>query len=486
MSGHVRALALGLIVALAASCAHYPVNPPSHEFNKETGYRFDALSKAPENTDSLFVCLTFSGGGTRAAALAYGVMHELRQTQIVLDGVSKNLLEEVDCISSVSGGSFASAYYGLFRDRLFEDFREEFLDRNIQGALFRKVFNPFNWFRLASPYFGRIDLAADVYERTIFRGMTFSHLQENGRPFVIINATNLGTGRRFDFTQVPFDAMGSDLENYSVARAVAASSAFPFLLSAISLKNYPTAPNYETPGWYQGALAPEDWTSRRYDAARNLSDYLNKTNRFVHLMDGGLADNIGTRAILDAYDRGFIRTRINNGDIDKLIVIVVNARTESEDRLSKKEAPPGLVTVAEKTATVAMDNYSFESVALLRSKLYERVQTQKDLEACARRLEEGCPDAPPLFLFEADVDPYVVEINFEAISQIPGEDPAYYLHLPTSFKLTGEQVENLIHIGPKLMAASPQYQCLLKVLEAEAHGDPRPPDCPVGAGIVGQ
>ncbi|MBS3779776.1 MAG: hypothetical protein KGY41_05240 [Desulfovermiculus sp.] len=54
-------------------------------------------------------------------------------------------------------------------------------------------------------------------------------------------------------------------------------------------------------------------------------------------MDGGLADNIGARAVLDAYDRGFIRTRINQGAIDQLVVIVVNARTKSEDTLSIRE-----------------------------------------------------------------------------------------------------------------------------------------------------
>lgn len=77
----------------------------------------------------------------------------------------------------------------------------------------------------------------------------------------------------------------------------------------------------------------------------------------------------------------------------------------------------------------------------------------------------------------------MIEINFEAVNQIPGEDTRYYLNLPTSFKLSKEQVAKLVAIGPKLLEAAPQYQCLLRVLEAEAEGRPRPETCPVGAGI---
>lgn len=86
--------------------------------------------------------LAFSGGGTRAAALAYGVLEELRDTEIVIDGAPRRLLDETDLISSVSGGSFTSAYYGLHGDRIFDDFEEVFLRRNVQGQLIRGLLNP--------------------------------------------------------------------------------------------------------------------------------------------------------------------------------------------------------------------------------------------------------------------------------------------------------------------------------------------------------
>ena len=484
----MKKYAIRMVILISAfilfiGCAHYIVNDQSRNFDSQSGYRFDTLDSGPRNSDSLFVCLMFSGGGTRAAALSYGIMEALRDTVIRVDGREKRLLDEVDCISSVSGGSFTAAYYGLFRERLFEDFRVRFLERDIQGALAGQLFNPVNWVRLASPYFSRIDMAAELYDSDIFDAATFERLQSKARPFVILNATNLGADRRFDFTQEYFDAIGSRLDLYQVSRAVAASSAFPYLLTPISLKNYPVAEGYTAPWWYENALTPKNWMTDRYNAAKNLSVYLDKENRYIHLMDGGLSDNIGARAILDAFDRGFIRTRINQGAIRQLVLIVVNARTQSEDQLSREEKPPGFFTVAEKTATVAMDNYSYDSVTELREALYARVQTQKDEQACVALLSEYCPQAPKPIPFAADIDPYVIEINFEAASQIPGEDPRYYLDLPTSFKLSKEQVAKLIAIGPKLLQAAPQYQCLLKVLAAEAEGLPRPEACPVGAGI---
>jgi NTE family protein len=478
-----KTLILVAAVISLTGCAHYLVNEQSRHFDSQSGYRFDALDPGSGNTDSLFVCLMFSGGGTRAAALSYGIMKALRDTDVRVDGREERLLDEVDCISSVSGGSFTAAYYGLFRDRLFTDFRTRFLEQDIQGELAGRLFNPVNWVRLASPNFSRIDMAAELYDNDIFDHATFKRLQRNGRPFVILNATNLGADRRFDFTQEYFEALGSQLAPYRVARAVAASSAFPYLLTPISLVNYPVATGYTPPWWYKNAQTPADWYTQRYNAAKNLSVYLDKKNRYIHLMDGGLSDNIGARAILDAMDRGFIRTRINRGAIRHLVLIVVNARTQSADQLSRREKPPGFFTVAEKTATVAMDNYSFDSVTKLREALYSRVQIQKDEQACTALLTEHCPRAPKPIPFAADIDPYVIEINFEAAGRIPGEDPQYYLNLPTSFKLSKIQVAKLVTIAPRLLQAAPQYRCLLKVLAAEAEGRPRPEECPVGSGI---
>src|SRR5210317_663738 len=109
----LRLLPLLMIALGLGACAHYPVNEELTSLDPEGGYRFANLDDT-DNTDKLFVILTFSGGGTRAAAFSYGVMEKLKTTTIMVDGQPRRLLDEVDVISSVSGGSFTAAYFGLF------------------------------------------------------------------------------------------------------------------------------------------------------------------------------------------------------------------------------------------------------------------------------------------------------------------------------------------------------------------------------------
>src|SRR5438128_1804947 len=290
-----------LLALLLAGCAHYPVNARLTHAAPETGYRFTNLSHT-NNSDSLFVVLAFSGGGTRAAALSYGVLEELAQTQIVWEGKCGRLLDEVDLISSVSAGSFTAAYYGLYGDRIFSDFETAFLKRNIQARLLAPYFSPINWFRLASPKFSRIDMAAEYYDRHLFGGHTFGDLLVQGRrPFLMINATDMSLGSRFEFTQEQFDLLCSDLSSFSLGRAVAASSAFPVLLSPITLRNYAGRCDSPEPDWIKTALADTSASTRRRNQALEARAYLDSANRpFIHLLDGGLADNLGLRGPLEA------------------------------------------------------------------------------------------------------------------------------------------------------------------------------------------
>ena len=115
---------LWALTLLGGCTAHYPVNDRIHQAEPKRGYYVDD-PRATRRSESLLVLLAFSGGGTRAAAFSYGVLEKLARTEIIWDGRRRRLLDEVDLISSVSGGSFTAAYYGLFGDRIFEDFEEK-------------------------------------------------------------------------------------------------------------------------------------------------------------------------------------------------------------------------------------------------------------------------------------------------------------------------------------------------------------------------
>src|SRR4030095_4329813 len=99
-----------------------------------TGYRFETRQAVSKNSGDNLVILAFSGGGTRAAAFSYGVLEYLRRTDIVMPNGGKfRLIDSIDIITGVSGGSFTALAYGLYGDKLFDDYEQRFLKRNVQG-----------------------------------------------------------------------------------------------------------------------------------------------------------------------------------------------------------------------------------------------------------------------------------------------------------------------------------------------------------------
>jgi NTE family protein len=459
----LRLLPLLMIALGLGACAHYPVNEELTSLDPEGCYRFANLDDT-DNTDKLFVILTFSGGGTRAAAFSYGVMEKLKTTTIMVDGQPRRLLDEVDVISSVSGGSFTAAYFGLFGDALFDEFEDTFLYRNIQGALVWRILNPFNWFRLASSSYDRIDMAADYYDKTIFQKQRYVRLIESRRrPFVILNATDIGTGSRFEFTQSQFDWLYSDLSNYSVARAVAASSAFPGLLSPMRVHNYknpPTSggqgePKFSgEPPWLELALNDADLVDTRYYRAREITSYTRDADRpYIHLMDGGLADNVGLRGPLWAMRANdapwSVVNRMNNEQIDTLLVISVDAKPANDSDISERKNAPGLLKVFGIVATTPMANYSSDTVHDFHAAFDQWRKGQRELAAIGEEVHM--------------VDFYDVHIGFEEVTDPDLRDEVRTL--PTSFKLKRTQVDALREAADDALTNSATFNEFLQAMQ---------------------
>ena len=100
-----------MLLAFVSGCASYGIvqNKPINDTDTGMSYSLKTWANSKKAEDMIFI-LAFSGGGTRAAAMAYGVLQELRDTPIVIDGQHERLLDRVTHVSSVSGGSFTAAY----------------------------------------------------------------------------------------------------------------------------------------------------------------------------------------------------------------------------------------------------------------------------------------------------------------------------------------------------------------------------------------
>ena len=141
--------------------------------------------------DDMFIGLAISGGGSRAANFGAAVMFELADL---------GLLQKVDVISSVSGGSVAAAYYALDGSRGISFTRSEVDERfarNLQLRWFARWLDPRNALRYWFTAFDRSDIMVQVFDANLFHGARFADLSP--RPSVLINASNFVNGRKFVF-----------------------------------------------------------------------------------------------------------------------------------------------------------------------------------------------------------------------------------------------------------------------------------------------
>jgi NTE family protein len=448
------------VTVATMGCAHYRLNQPIKEVHPNAGYRPDQV-KDPENSDHMLLFLTFSGGGTRAASLSYGVLEELKKTEVVIDGKRRRLLDEVDAISGVSGGSFTAGYYGLFGDRIFEDFEGKFLKKNIQRALLLGVLNPIHWFKFFSGTFGRSDQSAEYYDKHVFEGKTFGDMAARKGPVIFINATDMSYGTRIAFIQDAFDLICSDLSQYPVARAAAASSAVPMALTPITLRNYAGTCGYKIPEKFEKAVKGGTASERQFYLANNLSVYLDsEKKRYIHLVDGGVADNLGLRAILDrVLLQGSVWESIKGTPREKarkVVFIVVNAETEPDRKWDRTERIPPFGAMASAYSSVGIERYNEETLALLE----ESVKSWAN-EVKTKRCEGKVVSSEPGSC--GDINFYVVEVKFDALRD--ERERLYYKRLPTSFKLAPEQVDELRDVAHRLLVNSEEFQRLLRDLK---------------------
>jgi len=422
-----------LAAAVFGGCASRPINEPITKIDPEAGYRPHLLIPKLQNNDlhTLFV-LSFSGGGTRAAAFSYGVLEELRRTEIVVNGKRRRLIDEVDLITGVSGGSFTALAYALYGERLFAEYEERFLKRDVQGELVSRGLNPLNWWKFIGGSAGRSELAAELYDEILFEGATFADLPAKGGPVAIATGTDISTGSRFAFYQNDFDLICSDLNKVRLSRAAATSSAVPVVLSAVTFNNYGGTCGYQYPAWVaevaktEGRARPSARAFQRYLEMESFQD--GKDRPYLHLVDGGVSDNIGVRGIMEALEElgasAKFRGEVGFGVVRRIVALVVNSHASPSTDWDREESPPGIIGELLQSTGVPIDRYSFETVETLKDRA-EIVKWRRELLIARARLA-GASEAQAEAAV-AKITIQVVDVAFAAIPD-PGER-AYFMKL---------------------------------------------------------
>lgn len=272
------------------------------------------LVKPDRGKKDMLMILAFSGGGSRAAYWSASTMLRLEQ---VFNG-KPNLLKEVDAISSVSGGGLPAAYYAISTEPGVESEHDRVWDektvKNImtQDYILRWIGNWFWPGNIAKYWFSaydRTDIMAQTFADNLYdvhmsgsdlrkgRDLTIGEIGKD-RPYLILNSTNATAehdmfGQSFTFTQEDFNrCLDSDINEYSIARAVMASASFPAAFNSMTLLNYKNHDNEP---------------------------------HYIHVFDGGNVDNLGLKSV----ERIFNTMEQKGIDYKTVVVILVDAYTDA-------------------------------------------------------------------------------------------------------------------------------------------------------------
>lgn len=463
-----RCLALALLL-LAAACAYPTRNQQAAVIDESYGYRWNNLD--PSGLEETLVIVTASGGGTRATALALSVLRGLDNIAL---GSGRTLAEEVDLISSVSGGSVTAGYFALAGREGFDTLEQEFVRRNGMTPLIVGLINPVGIARFSTPAEERIDLLIDYLNKQLFHDATYQALIDRGkRPFLLLNAADMVEGVPFPFTQRKMDLLCSDLSSFPLATAVASSAAFPVALSPVTLTNHSRCPAQAgkawPPAWVRANIDDPDtpegeslWydNPQRVALGRAENAYAlgkeggARPKLYIHLLDGGIADNLGVfepfRMLVTRDTQPSFLGQIDRGEIKKLIFVSVNARSFAPSDLDQQQKTPGFVDMLLASINAPIDRTTAGTAAQLRTLLFDEF----------RQLALGDPVKEARFRALAD-NTALISVDFDAI--VDADCRRKYHSIPTSWSLERTEIDALFKMGPALLGGDPEFARLLEL-----------------------
>ena len=218
----------------------------------------------------------------------------------------------------------------------------------MQREIIARTFNPGYWGNLWSTGWGRSELAAQLYDEILFHGATFGDLDRGDGPMILASATDISTGSRFVFTQRLFDVICSDLDAVPLSRAAAASSAVPVVLSSVTSTITAARAGASTPEWVKLFIDSDNPPRPAARAIRSLKSeeaYADGVHRpYIHLVDGGVSDNVGMRGVLDALEivealhEAGMPTPLGNAR--RIIVFIVNSLSSPPTNWDQQRTRP--------------------------------------------------------------------------------------------------------------------------------------------------
>jgi predicted acylesterase/phospholipase RssA len=459
LSKLLGAIGLAVVVA-AAGCVAVDTTPINFVSAEPAGSSPDYI---PDTTDdgTTVVALSFSGGGTRAAAFGYGALLELDALTIDEFPVKRTLVDNVRTVAGTSGGAVLAAYLGYKGKDGYRDFRERFLYQNAEVNMATSVL-PGTVAKVALRG-GANDRNsfARWLDENLFDHETFSAFDKPGRPLVWITASDIYNNTPFLFTEDTFAALCSDINQLKIGEAVGASASVPVAFAPMILKTPKINCDYHRPRWLERVLENTDNPSVRLLAyARTLDSYqADRKLNFVRLLDGALTDNLGITGLtleLAKADKPYAplspqqAVRLRN-----FLFVVTDAGRRVPYEWGETQSPPhlGNIVRAVSDTTIASANRSgFDAVDLALN------QWQQALVRYRCGLSRG--EVLKLRGTLAGWDCRNVTVTTEYLS-FRDADPDSFARLnkvPTRLKLARGEVDLAIEAGRQAVRNNPNIQ----------------------------
>lgn len=441
---------LAAVLLSACNLVTYQPVETITQVNERQGYRLRPV--ITENTrDGNLIVVMFSGGGSRAAALGYGVLEQFKNARIRPTSKGMTLLDNIDVVYGVSGGSVLAGYFALEGREVVPKFADNFLKRNFQREVINQIFSVSNLPRLTSPQFGRGDLLQEQLNIALYHGKTFEDLDKHRKgPFAVISATDMNMGQKITFTQDMFDGLCLNLNDLEIARAVAASSSVPLVFAPLTLNNYGGNCRFTMPKEFiLREQTVNGLTVKNIEETKHmLTQYQNAQERpYIHLVDGGLTDNLGLASLLDMSDVLGLEQmyeQVQKLNLKNIVVINVNAQNEVRNEVDKSADIPGMGEVINTVINVPIDKTTQNSLRRFRefTDNWNRYKARKS--------------GPKVSL-------HFVGLSMKELPE--GELKEKVLNIGTSFYLPKSDVDDLRRAAQILLQNSAEYHGVLNVLQ---------------------
>ena len=443
-------LASSMVLLTACHSILYQPAKTLSQIDPEKGYRLEKTMQQALEKENL-VIVTFSGGGSRAVSLGYGVLEQFQQAIVRPTERGDTLLQNIDVVYGVSGGSVLAAYLALEGQETIPKFKEFFLKKDFQKKVINEVFSLSNVPRLTSPQFGRSDLLQEQLNLALYNGKTFADLARKRKgPFAVINATDMTAGQKVSFTQDFFDWLCVDLNDIEIARAVAASSAVPLIFSPITLNNHAGFCHAESKKAFLMQTQPGNrLLLNNFNAMqKRLARYQDSVEQpYLHLVDGGLTDNLGLASLLDMSNLLSVRklyAELKKSALRHVVVVSVNAQNERTSHIDKSADVPGVREVVDTVINVPIDKATESTV-----QYSQKFANQWNAYAKRQR--------------EAKIKVYFVNVSLKDLPE--GQLKKDVLNIGTSFYLPESDVDKLREAAKILLMQSKEYHDALKALQ---------------------